>query len=726
MSGLSIVFSGSFNVSDEGRIAEQYPGACVSANYFKMIGITPIHGRDFGPEDDGPGGPPVVMLSNAVWQQRYGGTSGVLGTAVRLNGITATVIGVMPQGLGFPQGEQIWLPMSQFPPALRQQPRQARNYFVIGRLASGVTLDQARTELNTIGAALADKYPDTNKDLAPYPDPLEGLIVGRQLRLLFWTLLGAVGFVLLIAGSNVANLLLARAARRTGEMSVRVAIGASRWQVVRQLLTESVLLACVAGALGLLLSVAGIRWFDSETQNVGRPFWMIFSMDWRTFGFLFGICIVTGVLFGLAPALHVSRTNVNETLKEGGRSGSTGIRARRWANGLIVAQLALTLVLLAGAGFMMRSFFEMYNREIGIDTSRVLTMQMILPVRKYPTTESRTTFMTRVEERLSTAADIEAVSTATNLPGGGGGARQLEFAGRPDVAESERPTVTQLSVGSRYFDAIGAPIVRGRAFNESDGLPGRESVIVNQRLVDMHFKGQNPIDAQIRFAATAPGQMATPWLTVVGVAANVRQRIDNQSNEADPIVYMPHRQNPTLTNGMALIARTRAGAAQAGKTLREEMRTVDPDMALFNIRTLDEVMSQQRFLHRVFGTMFSLFAVIALLLAAVGLYAVTAYAVTQHTREIGVRVVLGAAPGQVIALFLRRGAVQLGIGLVIGVAGAFGVGRLLQALLVQTSPRDPLTLFSIVALLTIVATVACLVPARRATRLDPLQALRHE
>jgi hypothetical protein len=402
---------------------------------------------------------------------------------------------------------------------------------VIGRLASGVTLDQARTELNTIGAALADKYPDTNKDLAPYPDPLEGLIVGRQLRLLFWTLLGAVGFVLLIACSNVANLLLARAARRTGEMSVRVAIGASRWQVVRQLLTESVLLAFVAGALGLLLSVAGIRWFDSETQNVGRPFWMIFSMDWRTFGFLFGICIVTGVLFGLAPALHVSRTNVNETLKEGGRSGSTGIRARRWANGLIVAQLALTLV---------------------------------------------------------------------------------------------------------------------------------------------------------------------------------------------------HRQNPTLTNGMGLIARTRAGAAQAGKTLREEMRTVDPDMALFNIRTLDEVMSQQRFLHRVFGTMFSLFAVIALLLAAVGLYAVTAYAVTQHTREIGVRVVLGAAPGQVIALFLRRGAVQLGIGLVIGVAGAFGVGRLLQALLVQTSPRDPLTLFSIVALLTIVATVACIVPARRATSLDPLQALRHE
>jgi predicted permease len=726
LSGLSIVFSGSFNVADEGRIAEQYPGAYVSANYYKMVGITPILGRDFGPEDDVPGGPPVVMLSSAVWQQRYGGDPGVLGAQIRLNGITATVIGVVPQGLGFPQPEQIWLPMSQFPPALRQQPRQARNYFVVGRLAGGVTLEHARTELNAIGGALATKYPDTNKELAPYPDPLEGLVVGRQIRLLFWTLLGAVGFVLLIACSNVANLLLARAARRTSEMSVRVAIGASRWQVVRQLLTESVLLAFVAGALGLLLSVAGIRWFDSELQNVGRPFWMVFSMDWRTFGFLFGVCIVTGVLFGLAPALHVSRTNVNETLKEGGRSGSTGIRARRWANGLIVAQLALTLVLLAGAGFMMRSFYEMYNREIGIDTSRVLTMQMILPVRKYPTTESRTRFMEQAEERLSSAADIEAVSTATNLPGGGGGGRQLEFAGRADVAENERPSVTLLSVGSRYFDALGVTVAQGRAFNGSDGLPGRESVIVNKRLVELYFKGQNPIDAQVRFAASGPGQPTSPWLTVVGVAPNVRQRIDNQSTEADPIVYIPHRQNPTLTSGMALIARTRSGAAQAGQTLREGMRTVDPDMALFNIRTLDEVMSRQRFLHRVFGTMFSLFAGMALILAAVGLYAVTAYAVTQHTREIGMRLVLGAAPAQVIWLFLRRGAVQLGIGLVIGVAGAFGVGRLLQALLVQTSPRDPLTLVSIVALLTVVAAVACIVPARRATRLDPLQALRHE
>jgi predicted permease len=726
LSGMSLIFSGSFNVSDEGRIAEQYPGAYVSANYFKMIGIAPILGRDFGPGDDGPGGPPVVMLSNAVWQQRYGGDPGVLGTPIRLNGVTATVVGVVPQGLGVPQQEQIWLPTSQFPPALRQQPRQARNYFVLGRLADGMTLEQARAELAGIGAGLARTYPDTNRDLAPAPEPLMSLVLSSQTQLMFWSLMGAVAFVLLIACSNVANLLLARAARRTAEVSVRVAVGASRWQVVRQLLIESVLLALVAGALGLLLSVAGIRWFDAETQNVGKPFWMVFTMDWRTFGFLLAVCVATGVLFGLAPALHVSRTNINETLKEGGRSGSGGIRARRWTSGLMVTQLALTLVLLAGAGFMMRSFVEMASREIGIDTSRVLTLNMILPVRRYPTVESRTRFMAQAEERLSTAADIEAVSTATALPGLGGATRRAEIAGGPELPDSERPQVTMLSVGPRYFDAIGAPVMSGRPFTDADGQPGREAAIVNQRFADLHFNGRRPIDAQIRFLGTGPGQPASPWMTVIGVTSNVRQRVDNQSNDPDPVAYIPHGQNPALTNGIALIARMRTASARAGQVLREEMRTVDPDMALFNIRTLDEVMTQQRWVYRVFGAMFTAFAAIALVLAAVGLYAVTAYAVTQHTREIGVRVVLGAPPMQVVWLFLRRGVVQLGIGLAIGIAGAFGVGRLLQTLLVQTSPRDPVTLLSIVALLAAVAIGACIVPARRATRVDPLHALRYE
>ena len=500
LSGLSLVFSGSFNVSDEGRIAEQYPGAYVSANYFKMVGITPILGRDFGPEDD----PWRTAGGHAV--QRRCGSSGTAATRAcwgldpsqwhHRDGDRRHAAGPRVPAAGADLASHVAAPAGAAP-AAAPGAELLRHRTACG----GVTLEQARAELSAIGGALASKYPDSNKELAPYPDPLQGLIVGPQIRLLFWTLLGAVGFVLLIACSNVANLLLARAARRTGEMSVRVAIGASRWQVIRQA-ADGERAARVRGRRARPAALGGrhpvVRLGNAERWPAVLDGLHHGLEDVR---FLFGVCIVTGVLFGLAPALHVSRTNVNETLKEGGRSGSTGIRARRWANGLIVAQLALTLVLLAGAGFMMRSFFEMYNREIGIDTSRVLTMQMILPVRKYPTTESRTTFMEQAEERLSAAADIEAVSTATNLPGGGGGWRQLEFAGRPDVAENERPTVTLLSVGSRYFDAIGVAVVQGRAFTESDGLPGRESVIVNKRLVDMYFKGQNPIDAQIRFAA---------------------------------------------------------------------------------------------------------------------------------------------------------------------------------------------------------------------------------
>jgi putative ABC transport system permease protein len=725
-SHLAFVFGGSMNVSDEGRVPEQYSGAYVSPSFFKMIGVTPAIGRDFGAEDDGPGGPPIVMLGSSVWQQRYGGDPSVLGRSIRLNGLTATIVGVMPEGMRFPFETDIWMPTSTMAPAIWQQPRNARGFVAIGRLADGVTVDQARSELKGIGAKLAGDFPASNKDLAPYADPFEQRIVGPQIRLLFWSLMGAVGFVLLIACSNVANLLLARAARRSSEISVRVALGASRWQIVRQLLIESVLLALVAGAFGLLLSVAGIRWFDAETQGVGKPYWMVFTMDWRTFAFFIAVCVVTGIVFGLAPALHVSKTNVYETLKEGGRSGSGGVRARRWTTGLIVAELALTLVLLAGAGFMMRSFMSMYRMDIGIDTSQLLSMQMILPARKYPSLEDRATFLRRIEEHLATVSDLQAASTTTNLPFSGGAVRQIEVDGSPRQAGEQGPVVTMLSVGSRYFDTVGVRLVQGRVFTEADGEPGRNNVIINQRLASMYLQGQNPVGRRIRLGELTPGGQPPPWLTVVGVVPNVRQRNNNQESEPDAVAYVPHLENLTMARGAILLARTRSDPAKAAQILREEIRVVDPDMALFNMRTLDDTLAQQRWLYRVFGTMFVAFAAIALVLAAVGLYAVTAYSVTQYTREIGVRMVLGAQPLQVVWLFLRRAFVQLGIGLAIGLAAAFGVGRLLQGLLVQTSARDPVTLVSIVALLTVVALAACVWPARRATHLDPLVALRHE
>jgi len=385
-------------------------------------------------------------------------------------------------------------------------------------------------------------------------------------------------------------------------------------------------------------------------------------------------------------------------------------------------------VLLAGAGLMLRSFFTMYRMDIGVDTSRLVVTGMIIPATKYAGWEDRTRFLQRIDEHFATVSTIEAASTASAIPFSGGAGRQLEVDGRAATPGERLPEVTMLSVGARYFDVIGVPI-RGRAFTNEDGGPGRQVVIVNQRLVDQHFKGQDPIGRVIRLSQDVTGSTEKPdWLTVVGLVPNVRQRNNNQEREPDAIAYIPHRQNTGMARSANVLARTRGNSdpAQATKILREAMMGVDPDQALATPRTMDEALAQNRWLLRVFTTMFSAFAVMALVLAAVGLYAVTAYAVTQHTRDIGVRMVLGAQPAQVIWLFLKRSIVQLAIGLTIGLVAAVGLGRVLQSFLVQTSARDPVTLIAIVVLLTIVAFAASVGPARRATRLDPLNALRHD
>jgi predicted permease len=386
----------------------------------------------------------------------------------------------------------------------------------------------------------------------------------------------------------------------------------------------------------------------------------------------------------------------------------------------------LTLVLLAGAGLMLRSFLTMYRTDIGIDTSRLVVTGMIIPASKYGGWEDRTRFLQRIDEHFATISEIEGASTASALPFNGGAVRRLEVDGRAATPGERLPEVTMLSVGSRYFDVIGVPI-RGRAFTNEDGGPGRQIAIVNQRLVDQHFKGEDPIGRTIRLSQDVTGSTEkAEWLTVVGLVPNVRQRNNNQEAEPDAIAYITHRQNTGMARAANVIARTRADATRATKILREGMMGVDPDQALGNPRTMDDALAQNRWLLRVFTTMFSIFAVMALVLAAVGLYAVTAYSVTQHTRDIGVRMVLGAQPGQVIWLFLKRSIVQLVIGLTIGVGAAIGLGRVLQSFLFQTSARDPVTLVTIVVLLIVVAFAASVGPARRATRLDPLHALRHE
>jgi putative ABC transport system permease protein len=726
LSAMTFMFNGSFNVGSEGLIPDSVPGAYASANLFKMLRVSPVMGRDFSAEEDTPGTGLVVLISDSLWRQRYGGDRAIVGKTIRIGDAPGTIIGVMPPGMNFPFNAEVWIPAGAMPAAIQNQPREARGYFAVGRLADGVTVEQSRAELQAIGKRLTDQYPKTNKDLWPRADPFVERILGPQIAVLFWSLMGAVAFVLLIACSNVANLLLARAARRSGEMSVRVAVGASRWQIVRQLLIESLLMAFIAGGLGLFLSIAGIRWFAAEAQNVGVPYWMVFTMDWRTFTFLLVLCLATGVIFGLAPALHASNTNVHEMLKEGGRTGTGGVRARRWTGSLVVLQLALTLVLLAGGGLMLRSFLTMYRMDIGIQTGRMMMSAMIIPARKYPGWEDRTRFLQAIDDHFASVTGIDAASTTTAIPFGGGAVRQLEVDGRAGTPGVRLPEVTMLSVGSRYFDAIGVSLIRGRPFTNADGTPGQQVAIINQRLAEVYFKGQDPVGRPIRLSQDVAGGAPPQWLTVVGLAPNVRQRNNNQERDPDAVAYIPHRQNTTMARAAVVLARTRTDPTQATRILREAMQAVDPDQALQTPRTLDDALAQNRWFLRVFTTMFAVFAVMALVLSAVGLYAVTAYAVTQQTRDIGVRMVLGAQSGQVIWLFLKRSLVQLAIGVAAGLGAAVAVGRVLQSFLVQTSTHDPVTLVSIVVLLTVVAIAACIGPARKATRLDPLIAIRRD
>jgi putative ABC transport system permease protein len=725
-SGMALVQSGAPTLSGDDRAPQATPGGYISANAFDLIGVKPILGRGFLAEDDAPGAPPVMLISGGLWNSRYGSDPAIIGKTVRFNALPATVVGVMPVGFKWPFQHEAWVTMAQLPPLLRNRGRGVRPFVAYGRLADGVTIEQARSEFKNISAQLATEHQDTNKEIAAVVTPFQERMLGTEVKTIFWSLMGAVAFVLLIACSNVANLMLARAAQRSREIAVRFSLGATRSRIVRQLLVESVLLACVSGVVGLALAMVGIRWFKSETQEVGIPYWMTFDIDASVVAFFAAVCLLTGIVFGLAPALHVSRTNVNEVLKEGGRSGTGGVRARRWTAALIVAELTLTLVLLAGAGFMMRSFLNMYRMDVGIETSRLLTMGFILPARKYPQAEMRKEFLRRVEERFNSLGDVVGASTTSNPPLFGGTPRQLLIDGKPAQAGDTPKTVTMLSVGPRYFDALGVSLLRGRPLDQNDGTPGREVAIINERLASMHFGTSDPIGQRIQLVDDSPAATRSAWATIVGLAPNVRQRSGQEDPLPDPIVYLPHDQNPAWIGAGAMIVRGRGDLGPLIAALRKEVFALDPDLPLQNVRTVDENLAQQRWFVRVFGTMFGVFAGIAIVLAAVGLFAVTAYSVTQRTQEIGVRMALGAEAKQVSWLILRRGLVHLAFGLTLGLAGAYGAGRLLQSMLFQTGPADPLTLVAITLLLSIVAIAACLWPAWQATRLNPVNALRYD
>ncbi|HEY1341857.1 MAG TPA: ABC transporter permease [Bryobacteraceae bacterium] len=709
-------FSGlPLNIADDAAAPERYSGAYFTPNAFSMIGQKPMLGRDFLPEEGRPGAALVCIIGYGVWENRYGRDPNILGKHIRVNEKPATIVGVMPKGMKFPVNADAWLPLV---PEGDFAKRGFREMSVFGRLADGVSAPQARKEMELIAQRLEKAYPDTNRGITPYIASYNDQFNGGRIRTVFLVLLGAVGFVLLIACANVANLMLARALARVREVSIRTALGASRWRVIRQLLVESVLVGILGGTVGLCIAVWGVRMFDLAVANVDKPYWIVFRMDFTVFAYLAAICVFTGILFGLAPAIQLSRVDLNSTLKEGGR-GSTAARSRYLTGFLVVSEVALSIVLLVGSGLMIRSFLKLYGMANGLHPERFMTMRLNLPREKYPKDDARLRFYDAIEQRIASVPGVESAAITSNLPINGAINWKFELDGDPHVEDDKRPGVSALVVSPGYFQTIGVAVVRGRSFVASDGVSGKEAVIVNQRFVAKYLKGEDPIGKRVRILWDGD----RPWLTVVGVAQDFRQ-IRPEDSEIVPLIYVPYRQKPL--SGYGIVARTAVNPGSLSNPMRREVQAIDRDLPVFAVQTLQENFEQQRWPFRVFGTLFAIFAGIALLLSSVGLYAVMAYSVTRRTQEIGVRIALGASAGMILRLVLAQGMRHLALGVAIGLAAALGLARVMTALLVQITPTDPVTFLSISALLIAVGVFACWLPARGAMKVDPMTALRYE
>jgi putative ABC transport system permease protein len=718
--GIGAADEQTMNVSDEAHPAERFEGAFVSWDAFALIGVRPVLGRDFRADDDRAGATPVVLLGHDVWRSRYGSDASIVGRTIRVNGVASVVIGVMPDNFGFPATAALWQPLALLS-AQERDDRRYRAFDAFGRIRAGMSLEQATADLGRVMNGLAARHPDTNKETEPRLAPFR-IGVGGPIRVLFATLLGAVAFVLLIACANVANLLLARVAGRVREVSVRMSMGASRWRIVRQLLVENLLLAALAGACGLALSVGGIRLFWSVAQDTHPPYWLRFPFDLRVFGYLAAICLGTTILFGLLPALQTARTNLADVLSDASRGATGSRRSRRWSGALIVGQIALTLVLLSGALAVVQNAVALTAQEAGVDTSRLLRLRLDLPASHYGTPEQRVAFYRRLEDRV--AGDATRVTLANVPPLAGGRRRAVELNGQPAAAERQ---ATQVTIGDRYFETIGARPVRGRPFVRGEGEPGRGAAIVNERFAAMFFPGADALGQRIHLADPArPGRApanAGEWLTIVGVAQNVRQR-PGPDMGFDPVVYVPFTSDVVWS--MNVLLRSDGDRAAAAAALRAHVSAIDPDLPLFDVRTVDDLLAFQNWGQRVFGTMFGVFASLALLMAAVGLYAVTAYGVSQRTREFGVRMALGAPALHVAWLVARRSSWQVAAGLLLGALGAVAISRLTPAVVSVSRAGEPGFLAAVVVFVTVVAALACLVPARRAVRVDPVVALKKD
>ena len=713
-SRLAVFSPTTMSVIDDGHAPDRVQAAYVSSETFDLLVVQPILGRTFRPDEDRSDSQSVVILAGGLWKERYGSDPHIIGHTIKVNDIPSVVVGVMPIGFEFPLVSRMWQPLAQMP-GIAQQPRNARTLQAVGRLADGTTMRQAASELSSVARSLQREHPDTNRGIdttvMPYPGPFAPAPF-------LWGLTGAVVLLLTIACVNLANLLLARGARRAHELWVRAALGGSRWRILRQLLVESVVLSVASGVIGLLLAVLGLEVFSRAVAGIRFPYWLQWNMDRRVFIALTAVCVGAGLAFGIAPALRMSSTDLLGGLHQGGRS-VVRVRSRAWSGTLLAAELALTVVLLVGAALMLHSFMAVYRADRVVDTTHVLTLRLTLGS-KYSTPVQRNLFYQRAEERLARTPGVVAATVASGPPFAGAPLRQLIIFGAGERSEGT-PPVSMVTIGPRYFDTLRLSLLRGRTLTGRDAESGQESAIVNQRLADMFFGGRDPIGQRVRIVNSVAPVGQPRWMTIVGVSPTVRQQF---FEDLDPVIYVANGLDSPRV--VSLMVRGEHPGSALVSLVRSDIHDLDPDLALYNIVPLEDLMTQSRWGHRILGSLFSVFAVIALLLCSVGLSATIAYSVVQRRQEIAVRMALGAREVQVIRLFVQQGLLPLVLGTVVGVAAALRAGRLLQQYLVQTSPTDPANYVTICLLLLAVGVIASIVPAWHAARINPVVALRGE
>jgi putative ABC transport system permease protein len=707
------------NLSLTGERAERFQASPMTSGVFDVLRAKPVLGRVFRAEDDQPGADPVILISHDVWLQRFGGAPDVVGKTVRANGVTRTIVGVMPERFGFPDRNKLWIPLVVDPLANRRG--QGPSYDVVARLKQGTSVTEAAAQMAGIAAQLEKQFPESNQGVGASVKPFARGVLGPQIFSLLYTMLGAACGVLLIACVNVANLLIARVSLRTREVAVRSAMGASRVRVMMQLMVEVMVLALGGGLLGFALSEAAMAWFLSAITIDPPPFWITFGLDHRVLLFIVGATLAASLFAGLAPALQATRTNISNALKDECR-GATGMRMSRFSGGLVVAEVALSCCLLVLAGLMIRSIVQLKMVHMPFATEKVFTARINLPRLQYPDFASRIRFYEALLPKLEDLPGVEAATLSDGLPAAGNGTVVFEVEGQTYGRDSDYPVAREGVVTPGYFRTFQTMTIQGREFTPADRAGNLAVAVVNETFARTFYAKGDAMGSRIRKGRRDP---KSQWLTIVGIVPDMLMQGIGNNRDSAAGYYIPIAQSD-ITNFVSIALRTRGEPMAVTPGVRDAVASLNPDLAIFEALSMRDVIRRQTWFYSIFGTLFMGFGIAALLLAMAGLYGVMSFAVAQRTREMGIRVALGARGAHLMGLVLRKGVIELSLGLLLGLGLALLAVTPVQSLLYHVEPRDPMVLVLVVMALAGSGFAASLIPARLVTRIDPMAALTTE